>query len=386
LSKLEHALPLCIAMAMAAMACTDERAGAVEHLRRGDAALAEGRYARALAAYNHARELAPADAEVQLALMRARAHVVADQPARITAEAAEEIRYELDVLLDKDKAHTAAYLTAQGNLLARLGDAEAAKAKLAEALKADPTSPLAHTALAMVLAGQKDGSSAAKGELEAALRAKPDHVSALVALAQIKQAEGDVAGAADRLEAALRVGEDFGARMMLGQVRSQQHKPAEAADQYQRAVQLDPRNPDALSAWGQALSNAGKLDEAERALRASSQFRPDGPTLVALGFVLTRQRKSAQALGIFTQILAQEDRHPSALFGAGVASEDLGQKDKAIDYYKRLLALPPPEGPQRNAVLEMSKDAQSRLSDLTAAPEGASSATPDAKPAPKKKP
>src|SRR5262245_19059119 len=55
---------------------------AVEHLKQGDEALADGRYAQALSAYSHAHELAPNDPTVQRAQMRARVYLMADNPGR----------------------------------------------------------------------------------------------------------------------------------------------------------------------------------------------------------------------------------------------------------------------------------------------------------------
>ncbi|MEO7331473.1 MAG: tetratricopeptide repeat protein, partial [Minicystis sp.] len=352
----------------AGLALGCERAPALvgEHMKRGDIALAEGHYPQAIAAYNHARELAPHDPEVQRALMRARVFVVAETPARVSADAFEDARYEAQLLLDTDKGREALYLCALGNLLARQGDVEGAKSRFAEALKIDPSSPLAHAGLGLALTAHKEGLPQAKSELEAALRSRPDLMSALVALGQIKLAEGDLVSAADRLESALRTGDDFNARMALGSVRVQQQKPAEAIEHFQRAAQLDPRSADALTSLGQALLGLGKADEAERALRAALQLRQDQPAMVALGFALSRQKKAEQALGVFGQVLSQDGGVAPALYGAAMASEDLGRPEQAMDFYRRLLALPT-DGPQKQVLGDLRKEAQTRLIALSAA-------------------
>jgi tetratricopeptide (TPR) repeat protein len=361
-----------------ALGCERAPAAVGEHLKRGDSALAEGHYGQALAAYNHARELAPHDPEVQRAQMRARVFLVAESPARLTAEMMEDARYEAQLLLDTDKGREAMYLCALGNILARQGDAEGAKGRFTEALKVDPSSPLAHAGLGLLLAGQKGGVAQAKAELEAALRARPDLVSALLALGQLKVAEGDLAGAADRFEAALRTTDDFHTRMSLGNVRIAQQKPAEAAEQFQRASQLDPRSADALAALGQALLGAGKPEEAERALRAAIQLRQDQASVVALGFALTRQKKPDQALAVFAQVLAQDGGAGAALYGAGLASEDLGKPEQAMDFYRRLLALPV-EGAQKQVLGDLQREAQGRMAVL-ARPAASATAGPAAAP------
>jgi tetratricopeptide (TPR) repeat protein len=358
-------------------ACGQPPALAEEHLRRGDAALAEGRYQAALAAYTHARELAPTDAGVQRALMRVRVHMVAENASRLNVESIEDARYEAQLLLDTDKERAPVYLTALGNVLYRQGDVETAKIKLADALKLDPASALAHTALATILMSRKEGAAQAKAELEAALKTKPDHTMALVALGQIKLAEGDFVAAADRLEAALRGGEDFTVRMALGNARAQQQKTAEAIESFQRAVQLDPKSADALAALGQALLNAGRADEAERALRAASQIKPDPATQVALGFALVRQKKLEPALALFTQLLAQEPGAAGALYGAGTASEELGQKEQALSFFQRLLALPQ-TGRERQMLADIQRDAQTHVAALNASAAASASASASA--------
>lgn len=349
-------------------------------MKRGDAALAEGRYAQALAAYSHARELAPTDPAVQRAMMQARVHLIAESAARISPDALDDARYEAQYLLDNDKDRAHVYLTALGNVLFRQGDVEGAKVKLAEAIKADPASPLAHAALGAVLMSRNDSASAsqAKAEFELALKVKPDFVGALVGLGKIKLAEGDLPGAVDRLEAALRAGDDFGVRMALGRARVLQQRAGDAAAHFQRAVELDPKSPDALSALGQALVNAGRPEDAERALRAAILARPDVESSIALGFALARQRKSEQALAVFGQVLSNDPAAAPALYGAGTTSEDLGRKEQALEYYRRLLAIPA-AGPERQMIVDLQRDAQGRSAALSAAAPSSSSA-PASKP------
>lgn len=355
-------------------ACGQTPALAEEHIRRGDAALAEGRYAAALAAYGHARDLAPTNPGVQQALMRVRVHLVAENAGRLNPEALEDARYEAQLLLDTDKARAPVYLTALANVLYRQGDVEGAKIKLADALKIDPGSALAHTALGTILMSRKEGAAQAKAELEAALKTKPDHKAALIALGQIKLAEGDLVAAVDRLEAALRGGEDFNVRMALGSARVQQQKPAEAVEHFQRAVQLDPKSAEALSSLGQALLSTGRLDEAERALRAAIQLKPEPATQIALGFALVRQKKLEPARALFTQILAQDPGAAGALYGAGMANEELGQKEQALAHYQRLLSLSS-TGRERQMLTDIQRDAQSHVTALTAAVAASASAS-----------
>jgi len=381
-SRPRGALRASIGAALLAIAlaggCDREPDLLAEHLRRGDKALAEARWSEAVIAYRHAYDLAPHDARVQRGTMRARVHLMAESPGKIAAEAVDDVRYEAQVLLDQDKGQEVFYLTAIANVLARHGDVEGARAKLAEALKADPSSPVALASRGTLLLGTKDGRGEAREAFEAALKAKPDCVAALVGLAQIKLADGDAAGAAERLEVALRQGEDYGVRLSLGNARLSQQRAAEAAEHFRRAAELDPRSADAASLLGQALLAAGQPDAAERALRAALQLRADEASQTALGFALLRQKKAEQALAVFRGLLADDATLASAVFGAASASDELGRSAQALEGYKRLLSLPV-EGRQKGLLTDLRPDAERRVAELQAALAAAApSAAPDA--------
>lgn len=374
------ARPLFAALAIAlTAACSQTPSAAFDHLRSGDKSFADGKYGDALVAYNHARDLAPHDPTVQRALMRARVFIMADTPARLGTDALDDVRYEAQHLLEVDAANAGTYLTALANVALRRGEPTEARAKLDEALRRDPNCAPAHTALGAMLAATKDGRAQAKVELEAALRTRPRSQRALSELGWIKLDEGDLPGAVEKLEAALREGDDYAVRMALGNARLSQDKPAEAAPHFQRALEQSPKSADAAGALGQALLDAGRPEDAERALRAALALRADQTVAIALGYALARQKKPAAALGVFEQVLAEDHAAALALYGAGTAGQDLGQSEKAIAHYKKLLAIPP-EGPKRAALTAMQHDAEARLKTLEAALPAATT-SPSAAPA-----
>lgn len=356
------------------MGCDKPTDLANEHLRRGDQALAEGQYIKALSAYAHARELAPTDARVQRAHMRGRVSLMAYHPARVGQEALEDLAYEAALLRDTEPGLQGVCLTALGQVLVRRGDVEGAKAKFQEAIKADPQSPLPHIALGMVSMNEPGGLASAKIEFELALQRKPDAIGALVGLGQLKLAEGDVAGAIDKLEAAAQREDDLPVRLALGTARLRQGKHAEAARELRRALSFDPKNPDAQSGLGQALLALGQLEEAENLLTAALQSRRDAATAIALGFTLVKLGQAERALAIFGPVLAKDPLAAPALFGAGMANERLGRTQEALVYYRRVLAVPA-EGPQKNALVDLHKDAQGRVDALTQEPPPSTSAS-----------
>ena len=197
------------------------------------------------------------------------------------------------------------------------------------------------------------------------MSSRPANLRALVGLGEIELAEGNVARAMEHLEAALRAGDDFDARLSLGNALVRQQKPNDAIPHFQRAAALDPKSAGALSALGQALLSAARPEEAERAFRAALQLQPDVDSAVGLGFALARQRKTEAALSVFEKVLVDDPGLPAALYGAASTNEELGQKERAAELYRRLLALPP-RGPAGQMIADLQRTATARLTALTA--------------------
>jgi protein O-GlcNAc transferase len=171
-------------------------------------------------------------------------------------------------------------------------------------------------------------------------------------------------------------------RLSLGTARLRQGKHADAARELRRALTFDPKNVDALSALGQALLGAGQLQEAEEVLSAAMQARQDQATAIALGFTLVKLDKAERALAIFGQVLAQNARVAPALYGSGMANERLGRTQEALANYRQVLSVPA-EGPQKDAVLELQKEAKGRVDALTPPPTPSGSARTEIGPNPK---
>ncbi len=341
-------------------------------MKRGDLALDAGQYGKALAAYLRARELAPTDPSLQRAAMKARVHLVAAEPSRINPEMIDEARYEAETLLETDSPRKAVYLTALANLALRSGNTEDARNKLEEAVKVAPDSALAQAALGTLLLGKKETLSQARSAFAAALKAKPDSFAALLGLARVNIAEGDMSGGTEKLLAALKLREDFGARMSLGNIYAEQRKPEDAVFHFQTATKLEPKSADALAALGQALLSAGRPEEAELALRSALDLRADEPTVLALGFALLRRKKSDQALDVFQKVLAKNPDAATAHYGAALTEQALGHNEQAIRHYKALLSLRG-GGTDQKTLAEMQKEASRNLAALE--PSAATSAT-----------
>ena len=60
---------------------------------------------------------------------------------------------------------------------------------------------------------------------------------------------------------------DYRTHYLLGYILLKQHNLPEAESHLNRAVALDPRNPDALIYLGQLFADTDRADQAEKALR-----------------------------------------------------------------------------------------------------------------------
>jgi tetratricopeptide (TPR) repeat protein len=338
------------------------------HTAEGKRFMAEGRYPEAALAFGRAQKLDPRSSEADIGFMRARVHSVAEEPSRLGDEGVLEMRYDAELLLRRDAAGAAAYHTALGHLSARGGDYAAARSKYEEALRLDPSSALAHTALGNIYLNDKERAGQAAAEFEAALKSRPSHASALVGLAKVALGKGDVDQAVRHLTAAIAARDDAAARVLLGNAQVRRKNLSDGIAHLTRAVELDPRSAEALRSLGQALMAADRSAEAERPLRAAAQMKEDPEAATALGFALARQRKHAAALDAFTQVLARDPDAPLALFGAGVALEELGKRDEAVATYRKLLALSAPPGKEAPGLDQVQGDARSRLAALQGGP------------------
>lgn len=342
---------------------------AITHIARGDRALAEGRYTEAIIAYGRAQRIEPKSSAADLGLTRARVHAVADDVTRLRDQPEDELRHDTSFLLERDPRSTAASHVALGHLAARRGDPAAAKSHYDRALQSDAASPLAQTALGNTYLDEKDGAAKASSAFEAALKSRPGHVGALLGLARIALAKGDAEQAVRHLNAALAARDDYSAHLLLGNLKIRQKNLTDGLAHLERAVKLEPQSAEALRSLGQALLAADRSADAERPLRAAVQISDDLEAATALGFSLSRQRKQAAALDVFMQVLARAPESPLALFGAGVAFEELGKRDEAANAYKKLLGLKAPPGRETPGLEQVQEDAKQRLAALEGASE-----------------
>jgi tetratricopeptide (TPR) repeat protein len=184
--------------------------------------------------------------------------------------------------------------------------------------EADPTLQSAYTKL------QASQFDAARQDYEAALRSDPHSVDALLALAAIAQRQGRTADA-ERLQ--------------------------------RRAAEADPANPAAQA----AVAGFGNDPlAAESRLRSLLAAQPEsGPLNFALGNLLARQQRWAEAQPLYFNAVAADPDNPDYLFNLAVSLDQLRQPKVAGQHYR--LAL---EAAQRRPAAFDRERAAARLQQL----------------------
>jgi Tfp pilus assembly protein PilF len=85
-----------------------------------------------------------------------------------------------------------------------------------------------------------------------------------------------------------------------GNILAGEAKYEAAAQEYRKAISLDPNSAEAYSLMGSALAEAGKVKEAEEALRKAVAIKPDyAEGYYHLGLFLQSQKREAEAQEAF---------------------------------------------------------------------------------------
>jgi tetratricopeptide (TPR) repeat protein len=132
------------------------------------------------------------------------------------------------------------------------------------------------------------------------------------------------------------------AATILGSLRAQEGKLAEAMEYYQTALRYTPNFPEAHFFLGNALDEQGKLDEAVAEYEKSLWFRPtQEQTHIFMGIALAKQKKYDEA--IFHYEAALKLNPDSAVTHNNLARifHTLGRLDDAIQHYSAALEIDP---------------------------------------------
>ncbi len=132
------------------------------------------------------------------------------------------------------------------------------------------------------------------------------------------------------------------AHLNLGAAYEEQNRTAEAMNEYQEVIRLDPGRTTAYSNMGRLLVGEGKLDEALEYSRAAMLMEPQTPALHdGLGVVLGALGHSAQALHEFDEALRLDPDYGAAHYQKGRLLLKQGDDLAAVNELDRAVQLTP---------------------------------------------
>jgi tetratricopeptide (TPR) repeat protein len=160
--------------------------------------------------------------------------------------------------------------------LARQGKAEEAIANYRIALKIDPQLPGLHYELAEMLntSSIPDGREEAEGEYKAALAVNPFDEKSECRLGDLAAMKGDMKGAYEHYERAVRLQpNDPEANIGLAKTLMSMNQPQKAEPLLEHAVQLDPTSAVAHFRLSTVYRQAGRTAEAKRELEEYQKYK-----------------------------------------------------------------------------------------------------------------
>ncbi len=263
-----------------------------------------------------------------------------------------------------------------GALRWQLDDLPAAQIALLEATRRDPTLTAAFFTLGRVYFDQGKFDNAVASYRQAAAL-QPGDASNHLALAHAYERLQEWDDAAAAYLAALAQQEDASTHLYLGLVRVQQGQLDAAATEIKRALALDPADALAHASLGDVYLLQGQPDMAADAYRQA--IRADDQSLYhqQLATALARQGKTAEAITAYQEAVARDSRNVAAYTGLGDLLGQVNRLDEAAAAYRQALALAA-NAPATLAALAHVEYKRCELTDAVQAAEDAARLAPAA--------
>jgi len=156
------------------------------------------------------------------------------------------------------------------------------------------------------------------------------------------------------------------ARNNLGKVLYQERRPGEAADQFRKAIKLEPDSPEAHANLGNCLEAEGRAEEARREYAAALGIDPGfAGAHYDLGLSLLKSGRLDEAAGEFLAAIRLDPAHAAARNNLGLALAGLGRPSEAMEQYQLALKMDP-ELPEAHLNLGNALLKQGRTEDAVA--------------------
>ena len=198
--------------------------------------------------------------------------------------------------------------------LRRAGRYQEAEQAVTAAIELRPDDPDIHAAAAWV-ASDQDQEDEAVTRVERALAIDPRNATALRSRIEVLRLARRFEQAEQAVTAAIELRpDDPDIHAAAAWVASDQDRQDEAVTRVERALAIDPRNATALRDRIQFLRLARRFEEAEQAVTAAIELRPDDPDIhAAAAWVASDQDRQDEAVARVERALAIDPRNATAL-------------------------------------------------------------------------
>ncbi len=119
----------------------------------------------------------------------------------------------------------------------------------------------------------------------------------------------------------------------------------EALEVFNKAIELNPKNGFALSRKGAALGNLGRHEEALEVFNKAIELNPkNGFALLRKGTALGNLGRHEEALEVFNKAIELNPKNGFALLRKGTALINLGRHEEALEVFNKAIELNPKNG------------------------------------------
>jgi tetratricopeptide (TPR) repeat protein len=136
-------------------------------------------------------------------------------------------------------------------------------------------------------------------------------------------------------------------RLLLSKPQGDAAAIQQAKDQFQKELQIDPKNAGAEYILGEMARQAGQCDEAVPYFTSAAKLDPTfGDAFMGWGFCLVTLKKYADAIPPLQMATRLEEGNPSAHYNLAVAYSRTGKRDEAekeFAIHRKLTANHPPD-------------------------------------------
>jgi tetratricopeptide (TPR) repeat protein len=285
------------------------------------------------------QRLAQLDHVIQLDPSHVGAHAMAIRILRATGELAQAERRVIQSLGANPRNLELTLLRAEIEFSLR--HHREARQFAEDVLRRRPANRAAHMLLARIAALESDWART-EAHIEAMLSAAPDEPSGHLLKAQVNVLRGRRDEAVQGLQTYV---DTTGTAcqpclLQLVELYCEDKNPGAAATYLERAIELDPQNPDLATTRLRFLAAAGRFDDLDRAIPTQQRATPRDLELVNLGATLLADAgRIDRARALFLHAIELADTHVPSILGLAQIAHRADDLEAAEASYRRVLDL-----------------------------------------------